>query len=267
MEFLRIHKHRSAISEAVYILLNVGLAIALMLIVQTTGLMWPSLILLTLSFWRIFAVRMQFWFANIQANLVSFIVGVSYVVFLYVFKTNGVSEANSWLGLSILAILYACWLLFIKPRSKRKYIVIQAAVAVFVGVTAIYMITFDWFAAPVMILMWLVGYASSRHILSSYGNEDRVVLVSLSWALIMAELGWLAYHWTIAYKMPFVSSLLIPQISIVALSISFLAYKIYDSIYHNERVIINDIILPLMFVIAIVAVLLIGFNDVTNISV
>lgn len=267
MEFLKSHKHRSAISEVAYVLLNVGLAVILMLIVQMTKLVWPSLILLMLSFWRIFAVRVQFWFANLQANLVSLIVGVSYVVFLYTFKMAELSESSAWTGMLILASLYSCWSLIIKPLSKRKYITLQAGIAVFVGVGAIYVTTFNWIATPVVLLMWLIGYASARHILSNYENEDRVTLISLAWALIVAELGWLAYHWTIGYRMPFAPNLLIPQISIVALSLSFLAYKIYDSIYHHERIYINDIILPLVFVVAIIAVLLIGFNSVASVSI
>lgn len=266
MEFLRNYKHRSVISEVVYVLLNISLAVILMMIVQMTKLMWPALVLLMLSFWRIFAVRTQFWFANIQANLVSFIVGIGYVVFLYVLKMAEISGSNYWFGMIILAALYSCWLLLIKPLSKRKHVVLQAGIAVFVGVTAIYMMTYNWFATPVVLLMWLVGYATARHALGSYDNEDRVTLVSLSWGLMMGELGWLAYHWTIGYRMPFVSILLIPQISIVALSLSFLAYKTYDSIYHHEKIYINDIILPLAFVIAMITVLLVSFNGVTSVS-
>ena len=267
MEFLRSYRHRSLINEILYISLNIGLAVTLMVIVNVTGLIWPSLILVVLSMWRIFVVRLQFWFANIQANLVSVIVSTSYVVFLYVVKTQGFSEFNTWIVMLILAALYACWLLILKPLSKRKYIVMQAGLALFIGVTALYMISYNWIATPVVLIMWLIGYAVARHTISSYDDEDRVVLVSLAWALVMAELGWIGFHWTMAYKLPVLTSVAVPQISIIALCVGLLSYKIYNSIYHFKKVRLNDILVPLIFVVAIILVLVIGFNGVTNVAI
>ena len=155
MEFLRSYKHRSLINEIVYISLNIGLALTLMIVVYVTGLIWPSLILVMLSMWRVFAVRSQFWFANIQTNLVSFIVSVSYVVFLYVTKTNNYSESQTWIIMLTLASLFSCWLLILKPLSKRKYIILQAGVALFTGVSALYTITYNWNSAIVVLMMSL----------------------------------------------------------------------------------------------------------------
>jgi len=83
MEFLKTAKHRSLLSEILYIALNVGFVIGLMLIVRTTGSVWLAFTLILLSKWRVLSVRPRFWFANIQADLVSFIVGISFVIFLY----------------------------------------------------------------------------------------------------------------------------------------------------------------------------------------
>lgn len=265
MEFLKHFKRRSFLNEVIYVSLNVGLSIALMLIVRVTGLVWPALILVLLSKWRIFAVRPQFWFANIQANLVSLIVSISYVVFVYAVGQLNIGDTQILVLQLLLAALDACWLLFLKPKSKRKYIVFQAGVALFVGVTAVFSISYGWIATPVVLLMWLIGYATAKHILSNYDDEDRVVLLSLSWGMILAEIGWIAYHWTIAYRLPFVPGIFIPQISIIALCMSFLAYKIYNSFYHYQKIRVNDILLPLIFTIAIVLVLLFGFNGVMTV--
>ena len=265
MEFLKHFKRRSFLNELIYVTLNICLAIALMVIVRVTGLIWPALILVLLSKWRIFAVRPQFWFANIQANLVSLIVSISYVVFIYDIEQLNIGDAQVLILQLFLAALDACWLLFLKPKSKRKYIIIQAGVALFVGITAVYSISYMMgIATPVVLLMWLIGYATSKHILSNYDEEDRVVLLSLSWGVIIAEIGWVAYHWTIAYRL-FVSSLSIPQVSIIVLCMSFLAYKIYNSFYHYQKIRMNDIVLPLIFTVAIILVLILGFNGVTTI--
>ena len=265
MEFLKIVKRRSFLNEAVYVGLNIGLSISLMIIVRVTGSVWPAFILVFLSKWRVFAVRPQFWFANIQANLVSSIVSVSYVVFLYAVNSTNVGDFQIFLIQSFLALLSVCWLLFLKPKSKRKYMVAQAGVALFVGITAIYASTYNWVASPVILLVWLVGYATARHVLSSYDEESHIILLSLIWGLVLSEIGWLAYHWTIAYHLPFVSNILLPQVSIVMACLGFLTYKSYNSYYHYQKIRMNDIILPLIFTVAIILVLILGFNGVTTI--
>lgn len=262
MEFLKIIKRRSFINEVVYITLNIGLAVALLLLVRVTGSLWPAFGLVLLSKWRVFAVRPQFWFANIQANLVSMIVSLSYVVFLYVTISANIGDSQTLILQSLLVILDICWLLFLKPQSKRKYIAAQAGIALFFGITAIYAMAYSWIASPVVLLAWLVGYATARHILSSYDEEDHIALLSLAWGLTIAEIGWLAFHWTIAYRLPIISSVLIPQVSMIVLCLGFLAYKSYNSYAHFQRIRFSDIILPLVFVVAIIGVLLLGLNSV-----
>lgn len=260
MEFIKIVKRRSFLSEVVYIALNIGLAIALVAIIRITGSLLPAFALVLLSKWRVLAVRIQFWFANIQADLVSFIVSISFVVFLYAANTG---DSQSLIVQIILAVLYICWLLFLKSQSKRVYVVAQAGVALFVGVTAVYIMAYNWMASPVVLLVWLVGYAAARHTLSAY-EESHTTLLSLAWGLVTAEIGWLAYHWTIAYRLPIATSLLLPQVSIIILCFGFLAYESYDSYFHHQKVRINDIILPLLFTISIIGVLMLAFNSLPN---
>ena len=112
-----------------------------------------------------------------------------------------------------------------------------------------------------VILVWLIGYITARHVLSSY-DEDNITLLSLSSALLMAEIGWLAYHWTIAYQFPFITNLLIPQVSIISLAASFLVYKSYDSYYHHQKIKFHDIILPLIFTVCLISVLILFRNGV-----
>ena len=265
MEFLKtITKRRSLVSEIVYIGLNVGLAVILLLVVRYTSSIAPALVIVLLSKWRVFAVRTRFWLANIQDNAVCFIVSLGYVVFL--FNTNP-STADSSQNLTslitqiALALLYIVWLIWLKPKSKRSYIVAQAGVALFVGITAIFMMSYSWIALPVVFLVWLVGYVSARHVLGSY-DESHIILLSLVFAFIVSEIGWLAYHWTVAYQVPFSANILIPQASIIVLAYGFLAEKAYGSFYHNQKIRMNDIILPLLFAIGITTVLILFRNGI-----
>ena len=265
MEFLKIIKRRSFLNEVVYIALNVSLAIVLLVIIQTTGSLWFAFALVLLSMWRIFAVRPRFWLTNIQANLISFIVGISFVVFLYSANSINGSEFQVVTLRILLTILYIAWLLFLKPQTKRIYVVAQAGVALFTGITAIYTLSYGWGASPVVLLVWLVGYAVAEQVLGSYDEESHTVLLSLVWSLVIAEIGWLAFHWAVAYRFPIFTNMLLPQVSIIMLCIGFLSYKSYDSYYHHQKIRLNDILLPLIFTICIISVLVLVFNSVSNV--
>jgi hypothetical protein len=270
MEFLKtIKKRRSLLSEVVYIVLNIGIAILLMLTIRTTGSFLLAFAIVLLGKWRIFAVRPRFWFANIQANLVSIIVSIGFVVLLYAASLGDVSSSQVLITQSILVVLDIIWLLFLKSQSKRIYVVAQAGIALFVGVTSIFYLSYSWIASVAVVLVGLIGYATARHVLGSYDDESHSVFLSLVWGLVLAEISWLAYHWTIAYRLPFVSNMLLPQVSIIVLCLGFLTYKSYDSYYHHQTIRFNDIFLPLVFTLNIVVTLIIFLNnpDITNMSI
>ena len=84
MDLLKAHKRRTRLSESAYIALNVGLAVTLLVIVLAVQSPWLAFAVLLMSKWRALAVRPRFWFANLVANMVDIIVGVSIVVLLYV---------------------------------------------------------------------------------------------------------------------------------------------------------------------------------------
>lgn len=262
MEFLKTIKRRSFLNELIYVVLNIALAIALMLIIQTTGSIWLALALVALSLWRVFAVRPRFWVAHIRANLVNAIVSVSYVVFLYSAGSTSTDDSSVAILRIIWALLYIGWLLLLKPQSKRVYIVTQAAVALFTGLTAIFIVSYNWPVFAVVLLTWVVGYSTASHVLGSYEDEAHFTLLSLIWGLMIAEVSWLGYHWAVAYRLPFITTILVPQVSIVALCLGFIGYKSYDSFARHEKIRLNDVLLPVIFSVAIIIVLMLAFNSV-----
>jgi hypothetical protein len=257
MEFLRIVRRRSLLSEVAYILLNLALAAAVTVAVIVTSTPWLALALVLLSKWRVFAVRPRYWLAHIEANTVDFIVGIGVVVLLYVIgQTGGQGVIGVQLGL---AVLYALWLLFVKPRSKRSFVIAQAAVAVAVGTTALMSLSYEWPSSAVVIIMWIIGYASARHVLSAY-SETSLRFLSLVWGFVFAEIGWLLYHWTIAYKLPFVGELKLSQLTIIVLLISFVAERIYASYVKHNKIQSSDVLLPLLLSLGLIVVLELFFN-------
>lgn len=260
MDLLRAVKRRSLLSESVYVLLNIALAAAILAIVWAVESPLPAFALILLSKWRVLAVRPRFWFAHIQSNLVDLIVSMSLVVLLYAAGGDG---SGGMVVQIALTILYVLWLLLLKPRTKRTLVVAQAAVAVFVGTIALYIVSFEWPSSIVVLCMWVIGYGAARHVLAAY-SDSSVTLLSFVWGLIFAELGWLAYHWTIAYSLPLVEGIKLPQVTLIALSLSFLAERAYGSYEKYGVVRAADILLPGLLSVGLIILLLVAFNDVNS---
>ncbi|HEY1085137.1 MAG TPA: hypothetical protein VGE34_00240 [Candidatus Saccharimonadales bacterium] len=254
MEFLRPSRRRTMLSETIYVILNVLMAGAILGVVLAVESPLPALGLVLLSKWRIFAVRPQHWYANLTSNLVDIIVSVSFVIWLYL--ASGALSAQI-----ALTLFYIAWLLFLKPQSKRVYIVLQAGVGVFVGVTALMHVSYDWYASPVVLLMWLIGYSAARHVLLAY-KEAHFALLSLIWGLILAEVGWLLYHWNFAYHLGFAGKLQISQAAIVVTLLCFLAERAYASYHYHQTIRLNDILLPLLLTVGTIGMLLTVFGGI-----
>ena len=263
MQLLKLVRRRSFLSEVIYTVLNVGFALAIVAAIFYTDSVGLSLAIVLVSKFRILAVRSRYWYANFLSNLVDIIVSISFVLIMYtVVQSTAIYSAQTTLLLVLGTILYITWLLAIKPRSKRSFMVAQAGIAILLGTWALFMISFNWPVSLVVLGMWLIGYSATRHVLSSYDEETHSLLLSLMWGLTLAEIGWVAYHWTVGYNLPLVSGLLIPQVAIITPLVSFLAYKCYDSFAHHQKIRINDIILPLLFTVSAITLLLVLFNRV-----
>lgn len=262
MEFLKLVRRRSFLSEVVYTILNIAFAVALVVVIRYTDSIALALGLVIISKWRALAVRARYWFVNIRSNLVDLIVSVSVVLHLYAIDTSTLVDSRKLALLGIVTLLYIVWLLFIKPRSKRSYIAAQAGIAILLGTAALFTLSFSWPVSVVVVGMWLIGYSTAYHLLSNYDDELHPVFLSLTWSVIFAEIGWVAYHWTIAYALPVFTSILVPQIALIALLIGFVAYKSYDSFYHHQKIRPSDILLPLLFSLSVIVILVFVFNRV-----
>lgn len=253
MDLLKVHKRRSKLSDAAYIALNIALAVVLLVTIRYSQTPWLAVSLVLLSKWRALAVRPRFWYANLVANMVDIIVGLSTVVFLYT------ASGSLWLQVAI-TVLYIGWLLFIKPRSKRAFMAAQAGIAAFVGLTALSIISYSWDVFFFVLLAWVVGYVVSRHVLSSY-EEPHITLYSLIGGFIIAELGWISFHWLMAYPLPGFGQIQLSQFAVFATLLGLIAERAYASYHKYGKVRSSEIMLPIlltagimiaMFVFAIV---------------
>ena len=148
--------------------------------------------IIVLSKWRMFAVRPRFWAANLRANAVDIIVGLSIVLFI-------VHSADAVLLQLMWAVLYGVWLISIKPASSLLLISAQAFIAQLFGLTALYL---AWATGPLYGLTLLTGlicFLAARHFFDGF-NEPYARLLSYVWGYFGASLAWLLGHWLLFYR-------------------------------------------------------------------
>ncbi len=251
MELIKSAARRTRLIELAHVLLNVAYAALLLsLLLWFEGQPYLAYVFVLLSKWRVFAVRPRFWIANIQTNLLDTIMGISVVTLLWQNMGN--------LALQItLAASFALWLIFLKPSSKRFWVVIQAGVVQFVSLSALFSIAYWMPSVLVIAFGWLIGYVVARHIINVFSDELEDTVISITWGVVIAELSWLSYYWTIAY-----TALRIPQIAIVASLLGYMVLVVYNSLYHTEETkrIQADLTMPVAFSLVGIALILLFFN-------
>ncbi len=264
MDFLKTKRRRKSLaSNILYIGLNLALPVLIVVLVRTTGSIVLPVILVILSKWRALAVRPRYWLANLQANLVDLIVGLSVVSSVGAVGAANATDGQILFFQILIALFYAVWLLIIKPRSKRSFVIAQGGIALFLGTaTTFAFLSYSMPSFVIVLIMWAIGYLSARHILSSY-DEDQITLLSFTWGFFVAEISWLAYHWTIAYPLPWLNFVQIPQVAILISLFAFVTLTFYNSHYKHKKIRLNDVILPTVFSLLLTIVLLVFFDNIT----
>jgi hypothetical protein len=252
MDLIKSVTRRSRVSEITYISLNIGYALLLLFLVRSFEPPYLAFLVVALSKWRVFAVRPRFWFVNLQANMIDTIVGLATVTLLWAATGQGAVQFG-------LTALFAGWLLFVKPRSQRTWVLLQAGIGQFVGLVALFTVAY---AVPVFLataVAWLVAFAAARHVFSSYDKEEERTLLSIIWAFVVAELAWLSYHWTVAYTLS--GELKLPQVAIVTAAFGFMAVRFYESYHrHHGEVKMQELRWPFIFSTVLILMLLLRFS-------
>lgn len=276
MELIKLAAQRSRWSDVIYILLNIAYAAALFVLVSPgVDLPYLAYVLVLLSKWRVIAVRPRFWFANLQANFVDFMVGISVVTLMIL-----TASATPFVAV-LLAVLFAVWLLVVKPHHEQRWVIIQAGIGQFVSLTALFSLAHGFelkpfitdSSFPTVLIGWVIGYMVARHALSSFRGEEERSFLSLIWGFVLAELVWLAHHWTIAYSIyrdaaaTADKQLMIPQAALIATLLGFVAIRWYSSFHSPEdKKAMRDARGATIFAGAVIALLLIFFNGSIDIT-
>lgn len=176
-------------SHLLHIALNVALPVLAYILVRT-DFATIAVLLILLSKWRMFAVQSRYWVANLIANGVDIMVGVSLVLFM-------ASTAVVWWQL-LWAILYGVWLVWLKPRSDVLSVSAQAMIGQLLGLSVVYLKFGDTSLVVLVAGSWLVSYLAARHFLTSF-EEAHSALIAHVWAYFSASLAFILGHWLLFY--------------------------------------------------------------------
>jgi len=254
-DFIMLRKGRNVLSSIVHVGLNIALAVVSTALTVISGNCVFAILLVILSKWRVIAVRPRYWWINIKSNLVDFIVGVSLALLVSVAGSNGL---NMWHV--ILTIIYAIWLVAIKPQSSIVFAQVQSLMAIFFGTFAV--ATVAAHADPFLgcLVSFIIGYGASRHVLVQGDDVDFTLTTFLS-GLILAELTWVFYHWSIVYVIGTETVYAVPQLPIVASLIFFTFARGYTSaLKHDGKIRMDDILLPAIFSVSLILVMIFCFS-------
>jgi hypothetical protein len=201
--------------QLAHALLNVGLVLVTAFLVFI-GLTPIALLVVLISKWRVFAVQPHHWLVNVRSNSPDLIVQLSFVIFM--------SQAEDFFAWVLWIGLYMGWLLYLKPKTDPKFVGAQAMLSQFMGLTALFWISDDIFEIFVVLGSWFIAYVSAQHFLNGY-DEPLTRVISIIWALFVAELAWVMYRWLIVY--PITDNIIIPQISVVTALLGYVVATLY----------------------------------------
>ena len=182
-------KPKKGYSHIVHIILTILLPLALYTL-RRIDFAQIAVALVLLSKWRIFSVKARHWPANIRANSIDIIVGVSIVLFMT--KTQSPGLQFFWV------LPYIVWLIFIKPKSSVLWVVTQAMIGQIMGLMALYSVYGAAGSSALVLATMGICYAAARHFFSAF-DETLGRTTSYIWAYFGASLTWLLSHWLIFY--------------------------------------------------------------------
>lgn len=230
--------------DILHIGVNLGFVGVIYAMVVYWGLAPLAVVVVILSKWRVLAVQPRFWLPNIKANLVDIIVGVSTIVLAN--QTD-----RGWIAL-VWMLLYAGWLLLLKPQTDDLWVGLQAFWAQLLGLLSLFMVA-SLVRQPfaVCVLVWLIAWSAARHFFSNY-EEPHYRSLGLIWGFLISQLAWVMLHWVQYYVIfDLKIAVIVPVVAIASASMG----SIYHA-YKNDSLHRGILIENALFAGALLAVVL-----------
>jgi hypothetical protein len=256
-EIIRSVQKKDVVTSLLHITFNLVVAFgSLGLVLMFPATPWPAIALVVVSKYRIFAVKPRFWIPNLLSNLTDFIFCAGIVILTWGAGQTGV-ENWALVYQLILTTIYAAWLIILKPLTKPAPVLSQAGISQFVGLMALFSVA-DYIAAPLVVLIcFCIGFSVARHVLMLH-KEPQYTIIALMWAMLVSELSFISYHWTIIYGFGLVK---VPEIAVIVTILAFVIERFYSSFRRNDgRIKQSEVTLPTLFGTIFLLALLIFFS-------
>lgn len=237
-------KPAQGFSHLLHVGLQLVLPLVLLILVRLQGTFIElALALVLLTKWRMFAVRPRFWLANLRANAADITIGLSAVIFM----------ANSPYGyLQIIwTVLYAVWLVTLKPATGTVMVAAQALLAQLAGLMALFLIWADGPLTGLILVTGVICYISARHFFDSF-DEPYAKLLSYLWAYFGAALVWVLGHWLLFYGLIAQPTLILSMVGYGLAALYF-----FD---HTDRL-STGVRRQFLFIIIAVLIIILTFSD------
>jgi hypothetical protein len=173
-------------------------------------------------------------------------VGLSIVVFMV--------HSSNWPVQLLWGVLYAVWLLAIKPGVSIMMVSAQAFIGQLAALMALYL---TWAAGPIYGLTFLTGlfcFLAARHFLDMF-DEPYARMLAYVWGYFGAALAWLLSHWLLFYGVLAQTTLLLSTIGYGLAGLYYLDH--YDRLNKGLR-------RQLIFIMVAIVLLVIAFSDWGN---
>lgn len=265
IEFIKLARRRGVTADLIHTIINVVFATATIVLTAVFDTPWPAIFLIVLSKWRVIAVRPRYWWVNFLSSLPDLIFGVGLAVIswncgqqaeLYIASGESLIISHTTLQV-ILGVIYAIWLVAIKPKHSETMVAFQALSSQIVGLTAVFTFAYELPLIIVMALSFVVTFSSARQVIGLYEEKDRDLLATV-WGLLMMELAFVSWHWGVTYQLtPLIH---IPQIAIIAAVTSTIAYRVYQAWHDDRRVTWDELGIPIIFTIAVTLLVVFLFS-------
>ncbi len=197
-----------------------------------------------LSKWRMFAVQPRHWIAHIRTNAVDIIVSLSILSFM-INSHDSMAIQLLWL------VVFEVWLLYVKPGTSTGFIAIQALLAQFAGMVAVFISFTTAHSSLYVFTAVLIAYFSARHFFGAF-EETHVIQYSWLWAFFATSLTWILSHWLLFYG----------EVAQPALLLGIIGYGLAGLYYLHDRDKLTAIVRrQIMFVVIALVFVIIALSN------
>jgi len=149
------------------------------------------------------------------------------------------------------ALLYATWLVWLKPATGTLTVAAQAMIGQLCGLMALFLVWSDGPLYGLILLAGLICYVSARHFFDNF-DEPYAKLLSHLWAYFGAALLWVTGHWLLFYGLIAQPTLIL---SMVGYGLAALYY--FD---HTDRL-HAGVRRQLLFIMVAIIIVILAFSD------